>query len=81
MSMTLAELEAKAMKLPPEEREQLLDVLAASLDDQVELDESWHAEIARRVAEVKSGEDEGIPAEQVFAELRAELEASRARRQ
>ena len=80
MSMTLAEIEAEALKLSSEERERLLDALAASLDDQGSLDEAWGNEIARRVEELDAGNEAGIPAEQVFAELRAKLSASRKQR-
>jgi putative addiction module component (TIGR02574 family) len=80
MSMTLAEIEAEALKLDPEEREQLANTLFFSLDDQEEIDEEWRVEIARRIEEIDSGAVQPIPAEQVFAELRAELDAERAQR-
>jgi putative addiction module component (TIGR02574 family) len=79
MSMTLAELEAEVMKLPLEEREQLAEAIYASLDDQMEIDEEWRVEIARRIEEIDSGAVKPIPAEQVFAELHAELAANRAK--
>lgn len=80
MSMTLAEIEAEALKLSIEEREELLDRLAASFGDQEGVDEAWGEEIARRVAELDANGEAGIPAEQVFAEARATLAASRKRR-
>lgn len=79
MSMTLAELEAEALKLSPDGRVRLADVPYTSLDGVEPLDEAWEAEFARRVAEIESGEVECITAEQVYAELRAELAALRAR--
>lgn len=36
---------------------------------------AWEAEIARRVAEMDAGLVESIPAEKVFAEMRALIEA------
>lgn len=32
-----------------------------------DLEAAWEAEIDRRVEEIESGEDEGVPAEEVFA--------------
>ena len=75
MSMTLAEIEAEAMKLSPQEREQLAEALYVSLDDQEEIDEAWRVEIARRIEEVRTGAVQLIPAEQVFAEIDAERTA------
>jgi putative addiction module component (TIGR02574 family) len=77
MSMTLAEIEAEAMKLSPREREQLADTLYVSLDDQEEIDEAWREEIARRIEEVQTGAVQLIPAEQVLAEIDAERSAER----
>ncbi|MFN8515274.1 MAG: addiction module protein [Thermomicrobiales bacterium] len=72
MSMTLAEIEAEVMKLSLEERELLAEAIYASLNDLTEIDEEWRVEIARRTEEIDSGAVQLIPAEQVFAELRAE---------
>ena len=80
MSMTLAEIEAEAMKLPPEERKQLIDTLAISLDDPEDIDEEWRIEIARRIEEVQTGAVQLIPVEQVLAEIDAERAAEQARR-
>lgn len=38
-----------------------------------EWDRAWAAEGARRMADIESGVDEGIPAEKVLAEARARL--------
>ena len=77
MSMTLEQLEVEALKLTPEERERLADALYISLHDQEDVESVWQEEIARRVAERDSGVEVGIPAEQVFAEMRAQVGASR----
>jgi putative addiction module component (TIGR02574 family) len=79
MSITLAEIEAEVMKLSLEERELLAEAIYASLDDQPELDAEWREEIACRFEEIDSGVVQPISAEQVFAELRAELDADRAK--
>ncbi len=51
----------------------LSDRLHGGSDGQVELSVEWMEEIHRRVAEVEAGEAELIPAEEVFAELRASV--------
>ena len=62
------------LKLPPDERSEAAEALLVSLEQEPEEDEAevaaaWSAEIERRVAE----DDPGIPAETVFAEIRARL--------
>ena len=69
--ITLEEITKTAKALPPIERDQLI----ASLVDAREAEQT--AEIGRRIAEIDSGEVEGIPAEQVFVEARAILDGSR----
>ena len=38
-----------------------------------DVDAAWEAELARRVADIQSGKVVGIPAAQVFDELRAQF--------
>jgi putative addiction module component (TIGR02574 family) len=76
MGLPLKQVEAAALDLPLRERAQLAHRLLASLDedveeDQEEVERAWEEELRRRVAEVESATAELIPAEQVFAELRA----------
>ena len=78
MSLPLEKLEAEALELPVRERARLAHRLIASLDedatdDPAEVEGAWEEEIRRRVAEVEAGTADLIPAEQVFAELRARL--------
>ncbi len=68
------EIEAEAMKLSPRERGDLADKLWLSVHSQEEVDAAWEAEIARRLEELDAGRTEGIPAEKVFAEIRALIE-------
>jgi putative addiction module component (TIGR02574 family) len=81
--MTATELLAQALKLPAEEREQMIRALAISLDtdddDAAAVAEAWDDEIKRRLDDVHNGRVAGIPAATVFEELRARL-ASRRRR-
>jgi putative addiction module component (TIGR02574 family) len=64
---TKAVLEA-ALRLPPEEREELVDELSASLDVS-DLGEYWEGEIQRRMDDVDAGRVKTVPDEDVFARL------------
>jgi len=57
-----------ALQLPQEQREDLVDKLAASLD-LGDLGEYWEAEIQRRIEDVDAGRVATIPADEVFARL------------
>ena len=63
-----SEILEAALKLDPEEREGLIDELAASLDA-TDLGEYWEAEIKRRIEDVDSGKVKTVPSEEVFARL------------
>ncbi len=78
MSRPVEELESEVLALPTAERARLAQRLLASLDeeeaeDPQEVERAWEEEIRRRLAEVDAGTAELIPAEEVFAELRARL--------
>jgi putative addiction module component (TIGR02574 family) len=62
------EILGAALQLPQEQREDLIDKLAASLD-LGELSEYWEAEIQRRIEDVDAGRVATIPADEVFARL------------
>jgi len=72
MSMTLAELEEQARRLPPEERARLADALLESLQEKpsADIEAAWDREIEARVAAYERGESKTYPAEEVFAEAR-----------
>jgi putative addiction module component (TIGR02574 family) len=66
------------LKLPPDEREQLVDELAASLHSgfaSKEIEEAWAAEIERRCADIDSGKAVLRDWDEVRDELLAELRA------
>lgn len=76
MSPKLKQVTKDAIALPLEERgllaSKLIDTLnTEELVSEEEAGEAWDKEIARRVEEIKSGKVEGIPSEQVQAEIRA----------
>jgi putative addiction module component (TIGR02574 family) len=78
VSLPIDQLEASVLNLPRTERARLAHRLIESLDDlseeePAEIARAWDEEIARRVAELDSGEAELIPAEEVFAKLRSRL--------
>jgi putative addiction module component (TIGR02574 family) len=72
MSETAEQLKAALAQLPASERAALAHYLIRSLDDGADPDAeaAWDAELARRMAEIRSGLAVGEPAERVFAELR-----------
>jgi len=62
-----------ALKLPSHERQLLYDELIASRDiDPVHfvVTPEWNDEISQRIDDIKSGQEIGIPLENVIAELR-----------
>lgn len=69
--MSIKEIEAYALQLPPSERARLAQRLIDSLDDAGEVEQAWTEEAARRDEELCSGRATAVPAEQVFAEARA----------
>lgn len=75
MSPQLQAIEEQALLLTPEDRETLVELLLQSLRQEAlpEIDPAWIAEVEKRYAEYKSGAVEGIPAEQIFDDVRREL--------
>ena len=70
MPMSIADLEAQALQLSPEDRAHLADTLLASLSSETEMEEAWSAEAERRLAELENGSVIGIPAEVAIARAR-----------
>jgi putative addiction module component (TIGR02574 family) len=68
----VAELVRQGRKLPPIERERLVNELLESLNEPAAgaLDGAWELEIAKRLAEYDRGEVEAIDADIVFAKAR-----------
>ena len=61
-----------ALELPPRDRADLLEAIAASLDG-FELSQDWEEEILRRVEDVDSARVEPISGEEVFSRLEQRL--------
>ena len=72
MSLTFEQLTEEAMQLPAESKVMLADKLVESLDSEQldEIQQLWTAEAIRRRDEIRSGEVQSIPGEQVLEEVR-----------
>jgi putative addiction module component (TIGR02574 family) len=57
-----------AMSLPPDQREEMVEALIASLPIDPAIESAWSAEIERRIEDLRTGKAKLIPAEQVFRE-------------
>jgi putative addiction module component (TIGR02574 family) len=75
MSPRLQQIEAEALRLPPEERESLAGVLVQSLEDASvnEIDAAWIEEAEQRFQKWQAGKTDGIPSEKFFPEIRRDL--------
>jgi hypothetical protein len=74
MAHTRDEIERDALGLPTEDRAhlavRLLDSLEDTLESPEEMEKLWFAEAKRRFQELQNEVVEGIPASDVFSELR-----------
>ena len=77
--MTLRALEKEALELPPRSRVRLAEKIIESIDDYADpdLEAAWDDEIERRVKEIESGAEEGIPAAQVMKDAGRALNETR----
>jgi putative addiction module component (TIGR02574 family) len=75
MAHSLPDIEKDALRLPAEDRARLAVRLLSSLEGTTEspeeIEKLWIAEAERRFQEMRDGVVQGIPAREVFAELRA----------
>jgi putative addiction module component (TIGR02574 family) len=72
----------QALELPIKQRARVARELLASLDegpeeDPAEVERAWAAEIQRRVGQIRTGKEKGIPWSRIRSELRADLARSR----
>lgn len=72
MTDAAEKLKSSLAGLPIADRAELAHFLIGSLDDEADADAeaAWDTELERRRQEILSGQAGGVPAEQVFAELR-----------
>lgn len=75
MASKLEQVEQQALSLSPEERAKLAERLWQSVqgDDAAPFDDAWIEEAERRYRELAEGRVQGVPAEQVFARIRARM--------
>jgi putative addiction module component (TIGR02574 family) len=75
MARAVADIEQEIRDLPDAEKERLLRALLEKLDGPPDpgAEQAWLDEIQRRSREFDLGIVEAIPAEKVFADLRAKL--------
>ena len=74
MPQSLPEIEKNALQLSAQDRARLAVRLLSSLEETTEspeeIEKLWIAEAERRFQELRDGVVQGIPAREVFAELR-----------
>lgn len=74
--MPIKDLITEAMSLPVEDRAILADTILKSLNSpDSEMDRKWVAVAERRLAELRSGQVEALPGEEVFARIRKRFSA------
>ena len=76
MKATLEQVAEEALGLSLPDRSALTRILIQTLDpepaeDAAEVQQAWQVEVEKRVDEVLSGRVKTVPAEEVFARLRA----------
>lgn len=72
MSLTLDQITEEALKLPADSKALLADKLVESLgsEDTDEIHRLWSAEAIRRRDEIRSGQVQPVPGEEVLEEVR-----------
>ena len=72
MTDAAEQLKSQLLQLAGEDRAELAYFLIRSLDDKSDtgVQAAWEAELERRWQEMESGQITGVPADEVFAELR-----------
>ena len=74
--MPIKDLITEAMSLPVEDRALLADTILKSLNSpDSEMDRKWVAVAERRLAELRSGQVEALPGDEVFARIRKRFSA------
>ncbi len=73
MNTTVERLKSELTALSVEHRAELAHFLIQTLNTEgdAEVDQAWEDEVNRRLDQIKSGNARGIPADQVFARLKA----------
>lgn len=73
MAAQLEIVQARALKLAPDERAQLADRLISSIFEDQGIEDAWAIEVERRVEEIESGRAKLTSATEAIARARANL--------
>ena len=73
MSLTLEDLEAQALNLPPEDRAKLLERLIASFEPKSPAQAEWLRLAQKRREDVRSGRTGMVPGDEALKRVRARL--------
>ena len=74
--MNTKQLIDEAVSLPVEERALVVDSLLRSLNQpESEIDKKWSEEAKRRLAELRSGQVQAIPGDEIFAAVWKKFES------
>ena len=71
MSMSLELLENELLNLPVEDRSKLIDRLVASIETDLEIQNAWTIEAARRSSEIRNGTVQTVSGDAAIAVLLA----------
>lgn len=75
MSLTLEQIVSESRRLPRDQLVELVDLLTLELYEEIDpdIEAAWADVAERRLAEIRSGQVQAIPGEQVLAELRQRI--------
>ena len=73
MSVSVKDLEAQALSLPPEDRARLLERLIASFEPKSPAQAAWMQLARRRRDDVRAGHVQMAPGDEALARVRARL--------
>ncbi|WP_265944765.1 addiction module protein [Dechloromonas sp. A34] len=76
MSLTYEQIAAEALRLSPEKRADLADLLWISVDRPVDVGAAWIDEAERRADELEAGQTFAVPVDMILSELRAKYPKS-----
>lgn len=71
MTAAVKHLVEEALRLAPEEREELMETLLSHSKPDEGWAQAWEEEISRRMEDIKTGKAKLIPAEEVFQRMDA----------
>ncbi len=77
MTAAVRHLVEEALRLAPEEREELLETLLSHGEPDEEWTNKWVDECKRRMEDVRSGKSECVPAEEAHHRMRQALSGTR----